>query len=56
MKNKRLEIVDELTIDENGNISAWLCALRDMELSDEALGPCVAADNGCPRGFQEQFH
>lgn len=48
-------IEDEIEIDEDGNIVAWACAVRDLGIAQPKLRECAAPRGDCPRGFTKHF-
>ncbi len=53
-----LEIIDEIVIDESGDMTMWACAGNFMELTDETIKTCPAPPEkggACPRKFTKTF-
>lgn len=46
---------DEITINDDGTITGWACALNDHLDAGEPLQECAAPRGECPRLFQEAF-
>jgi hypothetical protein len=46
---------DILTINPDGSVTGWACALNDHLDADVELRDCAAPRGGCPRGFGEAF-
>lgn len=46
---------DTLTINEDGSVSGWACALNDHLNAREPLQECAAPRGDCPRGFKQVF-
>jgi hypothetical protein len=55
---KTLHIVDEITVNEDGTLTGWACALNDLSVDGSErvkLRECAAPRSECPRGFREAF-
>jgi len=52
---KELMIVDQISVDEDGNLIIWACVSNALGLSDERIQDCPAAVGECPRGFRRTF-
>lgn len=54
---------DDFVIEEDGSITAWTCAINDLDLAPDTtagserlpLGECAAPRRECPRGFTNAF-
>ncbi len=55
MTRPRLPIIDVLTVNEDGSVTGWACAINDLGLVHVPLQECAAPRHECPRGFSEAF-
>lgn len=46
---------DTITINDDGNVTGWACALNDHLDADVPLQECAAPRGDCPREFSEAF-
>jgi hypothetical protein len=53
-----LPIIDEITINADGTLTGWACALNDLSVEGTErvkLKECAAPRGECPRGFGRAF-
>lgn len=56
--SKEVPIIDEITINEDGTLTGWACALNDLGAPGTErvkLRECAAPRHECPRGFTQEF-